>query len=892
MSTIRKGIQDFLTARKAESPFLINLWSPALESQFLVHPGSVETEENAKCWTDGEEVWAAHRWPYSPGSNPNYSDKPLNFSPGNHLSRIGSTWWNWETKESVAVTYDIDVSGDGHAETTNTVTETELEAVVERLKKLPYVTLVKSTGGKGVHVYVFFAEDDRPKSKNHNEHTRVALATLAKMSIDAEYDFSQHMDVKGVILWLWADESDANHPGFAVIKEASQALRDADIEEYLDSFVESPNRSVKMGGFDDDGQPVESQNEANGYKVFDLDEEHKRILRDLEKLDYDYIWKPEWNMVHTNTRALRELHQRYKAEGRPLRGIFDTTSTGHVSKPNCYMTPRADGSFQVKRFGNGIAEHPSWNTMEQDTWCYYNQGSPVSSVLKKFASRVDKNKYIFEPAELEAAMSALGHTMGESAINTPITVHRKRDGTFYATAEDQGSFSGWNPTKEGQKKDLPIVEKDSVRNTTLLEDVDGIARFLLTAQNEQWGWALKTSVGWIMHKHYDIAHAKIATMFGKEATYIKSLMVENPWTLTNIPFEKEYPDSGRRHWNYNSAQLAVAPAEEPGPHPHWDRIYDHLGESLNEVAQSTEWCQRWGITSGADYLRFYMASLIQFPFEPLPYLFFYGPQNGGKSMFHESASVLFSDGSVLDAGPSLTNKNGFNFEIAKAVLGHIEEKDLSRGDETYSRMKDWTTSKRMTITKKGETPFWQRNILKMVQMSNNPLFLNVEGGDTRVTALAVAILLAIIPRTLLEAKLLEEAPYFLRTLLTTHIPETHDRLRVPMLASSDKEDLESMNQTPWETFASNTLRECAGHQLKFSEFYAEYKADCIKHSVMNPLSSKALLQLLRGRGDRYLVGIGKGKQAYIANVIMGEENPSPGIKLMIAKNGRLVQCTS
>lgn len=893
MSTIRQGIQDFLKSREAESPFLIPLWSKELESQFLVHEGNVETEDDTKCWTDGEETWAAHRWPYNARNDPNYTDRTITFSPGSHLSKIGSTWWDWEKKESVAVSFDIDVSDDGHAETTNTVTETELEDVVERLKKLPYVTLVRSTGGKGVHVYVFFDKENRPKTNNHNEHTRIALAVLAKMSIDGEYDFSQHMDVRGVILWFWSDSSDAYHSGFSLIKKASNELTEKEIEEYLDSLVVSKKRITTVGGFDDDGQPVESQRNTDGYKAFELDDEHKRILRDLEKLDYDYIWKKDWNMVHTNTRALRELHQKYKAEGRPLKGIFETTSIGHVTKPNCFMTPRPDGSFQVKRFGNGIAEHPSWNLKDQDTWCYYNQGTPVSSVLQKFASRVDSNKYIFEAAELEAAMSALGHTLGESvsAIATPVTVHRKRDGTFYATSKDPGSFSGWTPTKEGQKRDLPIVESEATRKNTVLEDIDDIARYLLTPQYEQWGWALKTSIGWIMHPNYEIVQPKIMTMFGKESTYIKSLMHENPWILNNTPFGPEYPDSGQRKWNYNSAQLAVDPSDFPGPHPHWDKIYSHLGESLNEVAKNTEWCQQWGITSGADYLRFWMASLIQFPFEPLPYLFFYGPQNGGKSMFHESAAIFLSDNAVEDASPALTNKSGFNYEISKAVIGRIEEKDLSRAGDTYARVKDWITSRRLTITKKGETPYWQPNILKLVQMSNSPLALSIEGGDTRVTAFATSIITDIIPRTLLETKLLEEAPFFVRTLLTTHIPDTFDRLRVPMLASADKDDLESMNQKPWEAFASDTLRECQGNKVKFSEFHTAYKDYCATSGTMNPVSAKALLQLVRGRGDKYLVGVGSGKQAYIGNVSMGNETPPLKPKLVLSDNGRLVRCT-
>lgn len=897
MANIRDGIQTFLTARKAASPFLIERWSKELESQYLVHPGSNEVEEGSNCWTDGKETWSNHRWPYQAGSTPNYKDKPLKFSPGAHLSRVGSTWWNWVTKRSVAVAFDIDMEGDGHAATTNTVTETELEGVVERLKALPYVTIVRSTGGKGVHVYVFFDCADQPKAENHNEHTQVALATLQKMSKDADYDFGQHMDVKGVILWIWADTSDENHPGFSLIQEQTNCLTSGDIEDYRCTLLASPNRSVKHLGFDDEGQPVESEGEAGGYKVFPLEEEHKTILKELEKLDYDFIWNKEFNMAHTNTRALREHFQSRAKAGNPLKGMFESTSSGHVKKPNCYITPRPGGVFQVKRFGNGIAEHATWETKDQDTWCFYNQGAPISATLKRF-SKYDGKVYLFQPEELKAALEALGHTVGEllNGVQSAIEVRRTKDGTFRAKFKAPGSFPGWDHVDGWQHKTLSLVESDEVHQTTLLEDIDNIARFIVTPQFEPYGWALKTSLGWISHKSYECIGPKINVMFTKEAGFVKSLMIENPWVMCAEPFGPEYPSPKEdamhvtRLWNHGAPQFAIAPADQPGEHPHWDMIYDHLGSSLDHVAQNTEWCQRWGITSGADYLRYWLAALMQDPFQPLPYLFFYGPQNSGKSMFHESAAMLLSTGSVESVSGALTNGQGFNYEISKSVIGFIEEKDLSSVQQgAYSRMKEWVTARHLTITKKGETPYSQPNFLHMMQMANSPTHCEMEDGDTRIVALAVSILKNLIPKALMEKRLRAEAPAFLRTLLTINIPESHDRLRVPMLASQDKADLESMSQKPWEAFAEEVLIRCPGAVVKFSDFYSKYQQHCTLSNTPHE-KSKALLQLLRNRGDKYVVGVGKGKQTYIANVTL-DKSESPTVALKLNDNGRLVKCT-
>lgn len=897
MSSIRQGISTFLQSRIDSSQFLISKWNQDLESQFLVHPGSVEVDGTSKCWTDGSEVWANHRWPYKAGSDPNYRDKDLKFSPASHLSRVGSTWWNWKKKKSIAVAFDIDTTDD-HAATTTTVNKSQIDDIIDRLGKLDYVTLVRSTGGSGIHIYVFFDETDLPDAINHNEHTQVALATLEKMKRDANYDFSQHMDVKGVVFWFWSDTSGPDHPGFELVKESTNSIGAAHIAEWMGASLKSPNRKLVVKGFDDNDEPTHSEVEGGGYKVRALDETHKTILKELEKSDYTFIWNAEYNMAHTHTIALKELFDRLKEEGRPLIGIFFTTSSGTSSgsdktKPNCYITPREDGAFQVKRFGSGITEHESWMSSGGDTWCYFNHGAPVLQVLKKKSSTMPKdNQYVFEAKELESALTSLGHTLGDShkQISSAVTVSRKRDGSFHASIKEQGNFDGWVSTKEGMTRSLPIVQTNEQRCTTVLDEVDAIARNLVTPQHEPYGWALKTSVGWVLHGGCDAIMATIRQLFGKESNFVRSLMDQEPWVLCNYPFDQEYPTGKGRLWNKFAPQLSIEPADKPGPHPSWDMIHDHLGYSLDDSAKTTEWCQQWGITSGGDYLRFWLASLIQFPKEPLPYLFFYGPQYSGKSMFHESASILFTLGSVESCASALTNSQGFNFEIANAVIGFVEEKELAAGrDGAYARMKEWITGRRLTVIKKGETPYSQPNFLKMVHMANSPTACPMEDGDTRITAIAANILTNRVPPGVMNKKLREEAPFFLRTLLTTHLPESPDRLRVPMLSSADKAALESMNQLPWESFAAEAMHSCEGGKVKFTEFYEKYYQHCISNAKA-PKKSRAILQLIRNRSDKYQVGLGPGKQMYIANVSLSPDEAPRGKRFEI-HSGRLVRCT-
>ena len=292
-------------------------------------------------------------------------------------------------------------------------------------------------------------------------------------------------------------------------------------------------------------------------------------------------------------------------------------------------------------------------------------------------------------------------------------------------------------------------------------------------------------------------------------------------------------------------------------------------------------------------MKFWMAATIQYPFEPLPYLFFYGDQNTGKSIFRESAAYLFTKGAVCSATGALTNQQGFNYEIANAVMGYIEEKDLSAvKDLAYQRLKEIVVDRWLTVTKKGETPYTQKNTLKLVHMANRPTACVMEDGDTRITAIAVASIPEgkMIPRGIMGRYLQAEKANFLRTLLTIHLPDSPDRLRVPMLANENKADLEAMNQEPWEAFAADVLFSCPGQMVKFSEFYVAYVEHCtIKN--LDPLKSKSLLQMVRNRSNKYTIGRGRNNQNYIGNMTMSKDL-APGVPYVLGKNGRLVKCTT
>lgn len=866
-TNIRDGIGVFLKNRAETSPYLIPKWRKSLESQVIVYEGSneIDSEEQQKVWSDGEQRWSNHRWPANAWGEARYKDRPLTYSPADHIKFVGTTWWDFENKVSLAAVFDVDAV-QGHSSTTTTCTEDQIDEIIERARSLPYVTLARSKSGNGIHIYIWFDTDDLPQTNNHNEHSGLARFVLNKMCQDAEFDFNQYVDVVGSVFWFYADERGEN--GFDLIQEAGQRLKSIDLGDWQDVVLQTKNREITVEGFNEDGEQVSKSLNGTEYRLYDLDETHKNILRELEKMPFSFRWKADFHMAHTHTAALRQLYEKRKGTDNPILGVFETISGGSdPTKPNCYLSPRPGGVFRVARHGNSATEHPLWETYDGDTWCYFNRPAPVLRVLQ----RLSNHEMTFSAAELEEAMRLFGETIGDShkLIHVPIKVERRKH-HFIATFKDPKleEIEGWTKSGKVWQKILPVRHHEESYTDTILEEVHKDVRSVITPADGKFGWAYCTQGGrWVFDKSQDCL-CIVQDKFGKAATTIKAMLLKHPYKLTHHPFADEYPgDPSERLWNYGAPQLAMKPSTEPGPHPTWDLILGHVGQSLNGVIPSTNWCSQWGITTGADYLRFWVTCLIKYPFAPLPYLFFFGPQNCGKSTLFECLNLLFTPGSVISAGNALISSSGFNSELAGAVVASIDEKNLSlTGKQAYERIKEWTMAETLEIHPKGFTPYRQPNTLHFIQVGNSIENLPLEDGDTRVTAIEVRPIQGnIIPKDKLFDKLREEAPFLLRTLITTDVPDQIGRTRLPVLETTAKQELQKMHQTPLEQFASESLYPAPGHTVRVTDFYEAFKRHCIQHGIECPTFVRTTAQL-RNRSDIFTVGRYTGNQNCIANV--------------------------
>lgn len=259
------------------------------------------------------------------------------------------------------------------------------------------------------------------------------------------------------------------------------------------------------------------------------------------------------------------------------------------------------------------------------------------------------------------------------------------------------------------------------------------------------------------------------------------------WLLTYEPFAP-VEDYARRVFNRAAPQYAYKPSETPGPHPHWDMILNHCGESLTPALKDGKVVP--GIVTGGRYLLTWTAIMFRNPIARLPYLFFHGPQNSGKSSFHEALALLFAElcgrhrpGVASVDRALMADKNG---ELDGAVLAYCEETNVAKSPTAYGKIKDMVTNHTLWIRKCYFDAYPVPNYTHMVQCANQHDACPVEFGDTRIVVSYVPPLKNEIPKPLLFERLKEEAPNFMRTIMDLELPTLQGRLALEPVDSDDK----------------------------------------------------------------------------------------------------------
>ncbi len=829
MVTRTEAIKNFLKAMT--HPDLAEMYSHDMECQVNVVQGTGERvggEFKGRKWhgySDGIQTWKSFRIPYNANTEPNYDDKEIKFDLAVHADGIGMTGWDWSNRCSKWLAYDFDAIA-GHSEGLQYSELLEIEKVAI---EIPWITARHSTSGHGLHLYVFL---NNVPTKNHNEHAALARAILSKMSSIAGYNFENKVDICGGNMWIWHRKMKGTN-GLELIKQGS--VLEEIPKNWKDHIkVITGRRRRTMPNFVQSEKSADARlfEEISGQRSkTDLDEDHLKLIKWLEERKTQSWWDSDHNMLVTHTFHLKEAHTALE-----FRGIFDTVAKGTEAGAdhNSFMFPMRNGAWAVRRYTIGVTEHETW---DQDTHgytrCYFNKEPDLATASRAYeGTEHPSGGYIYRHADdaVKAAQS-LGVDLGlpNWAMGKKTKLKAHKDGRLIAEVERDAQsdvpqdMKGWIAEGKSWKK-IFNIQVSGTREPEV-GNYDDITRHLVTESGDDYGWVIKSTNKWI---NEPLAHVKVALeatgATPKEVKLILGQSIFQHWKLVNKPFQPEYP--GDRQWNRNAAQLKFLPTEdrENLKYPTWLKILEHCGSGLDATIKENGWAKANGILTGADYLKCWLASLFQKPREPLPYIFFYGPQNSGKSIFHESINLLLTKG-VERADLALTSQQGFSGELENAILCVVEETDLRKNRVAYNRIKDWVTAPQLVIHKKGQTPYHIPNTTHWVQCGNDSNECPVFPGDTRITLGYVDLLdpLEMIPKRKIIPLLEKEAPDFLAEIIKLEIPESNDRLNVPVIATEEKKAIEKANQTMLEMYLDENCYCVQGERIKFSELYDKFQ---------------------------------------------------------------------
>jgi hypothetical protein len=602
--------------------------------------------------------------------------------------------------------------------------------------------------------------------------------------------------------------------GLQLLKASEQVLTESDVPGWRDHIDVVRKRRSKVAV----PQGIEAL--AQSRSAVALDAQHRALIDVLAASGYACNWIDDHHLLQTHTKALAEV---YEKQAIPVKGVFSTLSAGHdPGTPNCFLFPLENGAWKVFRFSQGLTESTTWQH-DDWTWCYFNRRPPLKTACLFHGGIEDSDNGEFVFATADAATAAAG-SVGQT-INVPMTDREVRLGTSkdgrlvvkIARESDDAPLAGWVGKRGRFQQTHGVVIEQQGRNVA---DFDGTLRNLISVNDENAGWKLKTP-NWRDATKDDCRSALVALGVPRgEIEDVIGTAVLNTWKLVNLPFHDEYP--GHRQWNYKAAQFAVDPVE--GAHPHWDMILRHCGRDLDAYIPNLPWCKEDRIATGADYLTTWLACMFRQPFEPLPYLFMFGEENTGKSIFHEAAALLMTRGVVI-ADRALTNKNDFNGELANAVLCVVEEKDISKAPGAMNKIKEWVTGKMISIRKMRTDSYSQPNTTHWVQCANDRGNCPVFPGDTRITFICVHHPDRDIPKPKLMAALADEAPAFLHTLLSLELPRNRGRLRLPVITTAHKLSAEedgANEQNALREFAAERLAKVVGRALAVADVHSEF----------------------------------------------------------------------
>ena len=889
-----EAIKNLLQARTHAD--LAGLYNPNMEVQINVaQDNGIRVDGDYKGrqwhgWSDNIETWKPFRIPANAKTNPSNNDFDINYNLAAHVEGIGLTGWDWENRLSLWVGFDFD-SIIGHAATHDKkIPESELTRIQELVSNIPWITIRQSTGGHGLHLYVFL--NPSVPTANHTEHAALARAILGLLAGITAYDFKSKVDAMGSILWFWHRKMINNPSGLRLLK-TGLPLTEVPInwKDHI-NVVSGKSKKIVPSFVTEQKQVYDIErlfNEITNSKTrVPLDADHQKLIQWLHDNHCHSWYDQDLNMLVTHTIHLKKAHIELG-----FKGVFETTSPGsEPDEQNCFMYAMRRGAWVVRRYTPGVAEAQTWSQDSHGyTRCFYNQEPDFNTAVKSCNAIEHKTGgFVFREAEVATkSLSMLGvHMQLPNWIMTRATkVKEQKDGRILVEiahdANDRANeMEGWlaeknNWTRIFNRNINTITEPDT-------GNYDDIVRHLITETGDDYGWLLKTNEQWRSEPLIHIrTFLKSLNLKLQEVDVILGSCISKPWRVVCRPFEPEI--LGDRDWNRHAPQLAYTPTiTDTLSHPTWTKLLNHLGNGLNDAIKENKWAKDNGVLTGADYLKCWIASLFKEPREPLPYLFFYGDQNSGKSTLHEAIGLLLTSG-VVRADNALCSQQGFNGELENAVLAVVEETNLKADHKAYARIKDWTTSRHLPIHKKNETPYSVINTVKFIQCANEVSACPIFPGDARIVVIKVDTISEIIPKKQLIIDLEKEANDFMASVLNVELPLSGDRLNIPVIMTNAKLLAEGNNQSDVEAFFKEQCHYVQGSYIKYDLLYEKFT------HWLDPNEVYKWTKIKFGREipDRYLKGASgiEHNQTVVANISFDPDTPPA--KRFVLVDGKIMR---
>ena len=877
MPKVSEALDNFLRARQLPANGdLIARWGVHMETQVNVAAGDGEPVAGKRStFCNGADTWHSIRIPKDANSEPSWSDYNLSFSLTEHAEGIGMTGFDWQNRCSRWVAFDFD-SLTNHAKGVG-ITDDNLEQVKQKAMQLSFVEVRRSTGGGGLHLYVYL---DAIPCENHTVHAALARCILGMMSSECNFDFASQIDSCGGVMWVWHRKLTAETGGLTKIKEATRVLSSADLPPNWRDHLEVVTRKrskVRINEVtDDDLDPFEAL--ASSQKIISLDDSHKAQIEALQRSAYTTLWIADHHLLQTHTCALQSLMDGDEGKELKLAGLFKTSSQGrNPGNPNCFLFPLPNGAWRVYRFSPGVSESPTW-TQDGQGWttCFFNRRPDLAIAAKTHGGIEDPDKggYVFKtPADASQAAKLLGQpdlAIDEMFEGRKTTLKPHKDGRLVMEIErvkgdaELKEPEGWLAKKTKWVRVFETVIHDKEDDEIEASEYDSVLRSIKTPAKQFLGWVVHEGGEWVGNPAANVKMLLQHLGNAKDASEcIMGGAVGKSWRLVCLPFREEYP--GGRQWNLDAAQFRFQPAalepDQTPVHPHWDKVFDHIGIELTPALRDLAWAQQANIKSGADYLRAWVACGFRDPFEPTPYLFLHGNEACGKSILHEALSVLVTKG-VVKADKALTSNNDFNGELAGAIICVVEEKNVSTTSGAHARIKEYVTARTLSIRQMRMNTYQIPNTTHWIQCANSQADCPVFPGDTRITVIEVCDLMPgqeIAKKTLL-VKLEEEAPHFMYTLMNLQLPPLTGRMRLPVVGTPSKSRTEELNKTPLQIFLEEYCQAKKGAKvLRFGEFYDAFQKclDAGEKAQWSKIYTSRKLpnmhQLVRGHaGERFV----------------------------------------